>query len=134
MARESSLLIFRTLACAAALLIGYAFIIQCAHPDIIAASTPSLTNRVSMERHIYGHAAANVIVGSSMSRRLLAADLGPTFHQFGAGREKCVDRSGDCCVQPRHAQTRLYRNQPDRIGRGRKSSTESFPRTTLFAS
>lgn len=72
-------LVFQTLAWAAALLGGYALVLQIVKPNIATASTSSLSNRVFVERYVYGHPAPNVLVGSSLTRRLPASALGPDF-------------------------------------------------------
>lgn len=70
-------LIPATLAAAALLALLYALAIQLARPDILSAPTVGLYNRVFLERYVYGEQSPIVMVGSSLTARLPAADLGP---------------------------------------------------------
>lgn len=75
-------LIVTTLACAAAIAVGYAALVHVWHPALTKAPTTELINRLFVENYVYGLAGPDVLVGSSLTQRLPSAALGPNFNNL----------------------------------------------------
>ena len=133
MARINHRLILYSVAWCSLFLAAYAAVIQLTLPDITASPTTSLANRLFVERYVYGHPAANVLVGSSLTRRLPMAVLGPDFTNLALDGEGVLTGLAIAAASP-STPKRVYM-EINQIGMGSDASllhaTFSEPMFTL---